>query len=249
MNQLKTIADEMMPVYETSTGEKVVNGRELHEQLFVARDFPTWIQDRIRKYGFVANEDFSTFRGKSSGGRPTTEYLLLLDIAKEIAMVENNEQGRVIRKYFIKVEKENRKLKQPKSIEDLIIMQAQSMKELRSKVDQQDRKLETVSHRLDNYDKIDQLGDLQQRLNGMVRKYAAQNGIAFPEAWRHFTRGFNNAYRTNLKSLIKNYKEKHGLKTLTAPQYLSMSGRLEDAVRVADKMLNQQAILTSREMV
>ncbi|MFA1821212.1 antA/AntB antirepressor family protein [Virgibacillus oceani] len=249
MNQLKVIADEMLPVYETSTGEKVVNGRELHEQLFVARDFPTWIQDRIRKYGFKLNEDFSTFRGKSNGGRPTTEYLLLLDTAKEIAMVENNEQGRVIRKYFIEVEKEHRKQNQPQSIEDLIIMQAQNMKDIRTKLENQGKQLETVNHRLDNYDKIDQIGDLQQRLNNMVRKYAAQNGIAFPEAWRHFTKGFNNAYRTNLKSLIKHYKEKHGLKNLTAPQYLSMAGRLEDAVRVADKMLNQQAILTSKELV
>lgn len=245
MNQLKVIADEMLPVYENQSGEKLVNARELHEQLLVGKVFAAWIQDRIEKYGFLENEDFFPFLEKTSG-RPKTEYMLTMDTAKEIAMVQNNEQGRAIRKYFIKVEKEYRKQHQPQSIEDLIIMQAQSVKELRQKVEQQDKKLETVHHRLDNIDKLDTIGDLQQRLNSMIRKYAAQNGIAFPEAWRHFRRAFNNAYRTNLKSLMKNYQIKHGLKSLTAPQYLSMANRLEDAIRVADKMLNQQTFLTTR---
>ena len=33
MNELKVIENELVPVYETSTGEKVVYGSELHEVL------------------------------------------------------------------------------------------------------------------------------------------------------------------------------------------------------------------------
>lgn len=129
----------------------------------------------------------------------------------------------------------------PQSIEDLIIMQAQSMKEIRESVKKHNEQLETVNHRLDNIDKIDTLGDLQQRLNGMIRRFAQQEGINFGTAWREFRNAFNTAYRTNLKARINNYKEKHGLKTLTMPQYLSVTNNLEDAVRVADKLLNQRS--------
>ncbi|MBP1971637.1 phage anti-repressor protein/ribosomal protein S20 [Virgibacillus natechei] len=248
MNQLKTIADEVLPVYEKDTGEKLVSARELHQQLFSKQEFVNWIKRRIDNYGFIEGEDFLTTLSKSTGGRPSTEYLLLLDTAKEVAMVENNEQGRAIRKYFIQVEKQS-KVEQPKTQLEILqgtinqmVMQEKDIKQIK-------QENEALKHRMDNYDKIDQLGDLQQRLNNMIRKYAAQNGIAFPEAWRHFRRSFNNSYRTNIKTLMKNFQTKHGLKSITAPQYLSMSGRLEDAVRVADKMLNQQTFLTNKELI
>ncbi|POD45906.1 hypothetical protein BKM15_26165 [Pseudomonas syringae pv. syringae] len=105
MGQLKVVANEMMPVYENESGEKLVNARELHEHLVVKKDFTSWIKDRIEKYGFTEGEDFSPILVKSDGGRPRTEYFLTLDTAKEIAMVQNNEMGRAVRKYFIEVEK------------------------------------------------------------------------------------------------------------------------------------------------
>lgn len=106
MKQL--IANDLLPIYRTTdTGEKVVDARELCGFLNVGRDFSTWLKDRIEKYGFIEGEDFSPVLGKTSnsGGRPTKEYILKLDMAKELAMVENNEQGRKARKYFIEIEK------------------------------------------------------------------------------------------------------------------------------------------------
>jgi phage anti-repressor protein len=43
-------------------------------------------------------------RKSSLGGRPKTEYLLSVGVAKELAMVENNEKGRYVRRYLIRVE-------------------------------------------------------------------------------------------------------------------------------------------------
>lgn len=124
------------------------------------------------------------------------------------------------------------------SVEDLIIMQAQSVKELKAKVAQVEERAVAAHHRIDNLDAIDTIGDLQQRLNAMVRKYAHKNGLAFSKAWSDFREAFNIAYRTNLKLLIANYKIKHGIKRLTMPGYLTAVGRLEDGIRVADKLLN-----------
>jgi anti-repressor protein len=104
--EMRLITNELVPVYETDTGEKVVDGRELHQFLEVGRDFTNWIKDRIEKYGFIENDDFSPVLAKTSeGGRPRTEYVLKLDMAKELAMVENNEKGSQARKYFIEVDK------------------------------------------------------------------------------------------------------------------------------------------------
>lgn len=97
-----------------------------------------------------------------------------------------------------------------------------------------------IKQRLDTMDNVDTIGDLQQRLNAMVRKYAQEHGLSFGNAWREFRQAFNVAYRTNLKARMNNYKEKHGLKALTMPQYLSLTNNLEDAIRVVDKMLNQK---------
>ena len=72
----------------------------------------------------------------------------------------------------------------------------------------------------------------------MVRKYSLKEGILYNTAWNQFKQAFNTAYHTNLETLINNYKSKNGLKKLTTPQYLTLSGKIEDALRVADKMLN-----------
>lgn len=238
MNQLKVIANEMLPVYQNDNGEKFVNARELHDQLMSKQKFADWIKKRIENYGFAENEDFFISLGKSTGGRPTTDFILTMDTAKEISMVENNEMGRAIRKYFIEVEKRIRQ-QQAKSPAELIYMLAQQNMESERRMVQLEQQVTTVNHRLDNIDRIDTIGDLQQRLNKMIRRFAHQEKMTISSAWRAFTDAFNTAYKTNLKLRITKYKEKHGLKDLTRPQYLSMTNQLEDAVRVADKLLNE----------
>lgn len=84
------------------------DARELHQFLQVGKYFSNWIKKRIEDYGFIENQDFVGFcqnGQKPIGGRPTTEYHLTLDMAKELAMVERNEQGRAARRYFIECEK------------------------------------------------------------------------------------------------------------------------------------------------
>lgn len=87
---------------------QTTDARELHACLQVGRVFGAWIAGRIKEYGFTENVDYVVFSetGKNpQGGRPTREYHLTLDMAKELAMVENNDRGRATRRYFIEVEK------------------------------------------------------------------------------------------------------------------------------------------------
>lgn len=96
-------------VQKDERGNQIVSARLLHEKLGVGRDFTTWIKERINKYQFEENIDFvviSSFpQNGGKGGRPKTDYILQLDMAKELSMIENSEQGRKIRKYFIECEK------------------------------------------------------------------------------------------------------------------------------------------------
>ena len=87
---------------------ETVSARELHSFLESKQDFSTWIKNRIEKYEFVENQDFIKLHKKMenpNGGRPSHEYYVSVGMAKELAMVENNEKGSQARKYFIECEK------------------------------------------------------------------------------------------------------------------------------------------------
>lgn len=85
--------------------EPIVSGRELHEVLGVESNYTTWF-NRMCEYGFTENIDFLPILEKSTGGRPEQNHAIKLDMAKEIAMIQRNEQGKKVRQYFIQVEKD-----------------------------------------------------------------------------------------------------------------------------------------------
>ncbi|EIY6033563.1 antA/AntB antirepressor family protein [Escherichia coli] len=106
---------QLIPVFEGTISNEptlLVNARDLHAFLSVGKRFASWITERISEYGFVENQDYviaSQIReAKVRGGHNRKDYHLTLDTAKELAMVERNEKGRQIRRYFIECEKKLR---------------------------------------------------------------------------------------------------------------------------------------------
>ncbi|MBE2898113.1 antA/AntB antirepressor family protein [Pasteurellaceae bacterium 20609_3] len=81
------------------------NARDLHQFLQVQSEFRNWITNRIADYGFTENEDYIIVAERTNG-RPRKEYHITLDMGKELAMVERNEKGRMVRKYFINCERQ-----------------------------------------------------------------------------------------------------------------------------------------------
>jgi anti-repressor protein len=86
-------------------GVPSVDARDLHRFLEVRTEFKDWILRRIADFGFSEDSDFSSFLSKSTGGRPSKEYSLSLDMAKQLSMVERTEKGKQARQYFIACEK------------------------------------------------------------------------------------------------------------------------------------------------
>lgn len=105
MQGLKVIENELVPVYETDTGEKVVYGSELHEILGVKSNYRDWVKNRLNDCEAIENEDFQIFAKNLAKGRPAQDHIIKLDTAKEMAMLERNEKGKQVRRYFIGVEK------------------------------------------------------------------------------------------------------------------------------------------------
>ena len=119
MNDLTVIENELVPVYETSTGEKVVYGSELHEILGVKSNYRDWIKNRLNDCEAVENEDFQIFAKNLAKGRPAQDHIIKLDTAKEMAMLERNEKGKQVRRYFIQVEKKFKAGKTSKKVQSV----------------------------------------------------------------------------------------------------------------------------------
>lgn len=143
MQKLTLIENELVPVYKTSTGEKVVYGTELHTILGVKSKFADWVKNRLNDCEAMENEDFDTFSKFLENGGRTKEYIIKLDTAKEMAMLERNEKGKQVRRYFIEVEKKYKanKLVNLSPIEQLQL-QSQAILEVNDKIDEVKQELE-----------------------------------------------------------------------------------------------------------
>ena len=97
--------NELITITTNEVGEPTVLGRELHEFLGVKTLYKDWFP-RMVEYGSTEGKDFSSFLSESTGGRPSTDHLLTIDMAKEICMIQRTEVGKQARQYFIQVEKD-----------------------------------------------------------------------------------------------------------------------------------------------
>lgn len=124
IKQTKTKKNELIKIETNINGEKIVSAWELWKFLDISYSFSTWIKRRIEKYDFIENEDFVVVT--STGvklGNPQEDYILSLDMAKELAIIEKNPAGRVARRYFIQCEKKYRKFLDEKHSKEIQALQ------------------------------------------------------------------------------------------------------------------------------
>lgn len=121
-----------------------------------------------------------------------------------------------------------------------LIEQERKIKALEAQQGEQVKRLDIIDSRLEvlNGVHIEETG--RDRLNAMVRAYVVKKGISYAEGWKNFKKAYNHAFHTCLGALLTNYTNKNNLKSKpTIPRFLERTNRLDEGLRVAEKMLNE----------
>lgn len=212
-------------VIKEENGEQLVSARELHEFLESKQEFIHWFKNRIEKYGFLENEDFMTILSKS-GGRPQTNYILKLDMAKELSMVEANEKGSQARRYFIACEKKlKNQMLVPTNFKEallLAVQQQEIIEKLQNESNAKDQIILEYTPKIEYVDKI--LADDKSLLTitqiakdygisgSVLNNMLHENKIQYKQngTWLLYTNYANKGYT---KSQTWNNGDKTGLHT------------------------------------
>lgn len=125
--------NDLSSLIPMSANGKGGNARDLHAFLGSKKDFSNWIKRRIDKFGFVENLDYHVLKfdylgnllsirhdkkGESENQQVSKiEYILSVNMAKELSMLEGNDRGKQARQYFIACENMARTLLEQKTRE------------------------------------------------------------------------------------------------------------------------------------
>ena len=188
MADLKVIENELVPVYETDKGVKVVNGRDLHRALESKQDFSTWVKKRLSECDAVENEDFDRFHKKMEANNATMiDYIIKLDTAKEMAMLERNDKGKQVRKYFIQVEEKYKQtaininqlspeLQMFNQIFQQVAKTELEQKKLAERADQQEKNMKTI---IDTFKGTDSDVGTEKWVNRCISKIAESEDFSY----------------------------------------------------------------------
>ena len=131
---------------------------------------------------------------------------------------------------------------------NLLIEQERKMKALEAQQGEQVKRLDIIDSRLEVLNGVHIEGTGRDRLNAMIRAYVVKKGISYAEGWKDFKKAYNRAFHTCLGALLTNYTNKNNLKSKpTIPRFLERTNRIDDGLRVAEKMLNLLAGLQGEQ--
>lgn len=202
---------ELIKVTQNEQGEIAVSGRELHEFLEVNTPYDKWMP-RMIAYGFSLEEDFTTFLSESTGGRPATDHVMTLDMAKEVAMIQRTSKGKQARQYFIAVEKEYKKQQldteslspELQLFNQMFLTLAQNeiaVKQLEAKVD-------SITHTVTVNIRNDWRKQTHQLVNAVAGKYGNNKfGLAKSDIFREVEARAGVNLQTRLSNMKKRSRE------------------------------------------
>ena len=98
-----------MELIKINYSDNTTSARDVYDFVFKGQEkktaFNVWISRAVIKYDFIEGKDFQSFTIESTGGRPRKDYVVTVNMGKELAMVAPTPQGKIARQYFLKCEK------------------------------------------------------------------------------------------------------------------------------------------------
>lgn len=200
-------------------GSSVVSARELYDFLEVKTKFPDWCK-RMFEYGFEPSKDYIEVYPKNEinlGGRPSVDYALTIDTAKEIAMLQRSDKGKAARQYFIECERLAKEVVKPKTqIEvllesvQLLAQQEQRISQLETKFAQlEESKNEAVAGLLSAERSTEPLPEETPRMKirKLISQYCYAKNADYRSVWNVVYDRLYYRYGVNLKAVIKHKGE------------------------------------------
>jgi len=250
MKELIVIESRVIGAEETNS----VNARDLHSFIESKQKFGDWIKNRIEKYGFVESEDFILLhrvmkQTSGSGGHNRTDYILTLDMAKELSMVENTLKGREVRKYFIQIEKSYKQqlLSQTQNFSPVllesIVTEQQAQRDgleivIKMLHQNEQRAIKLHNAKVDGYKKTltaDQIDKINSSIAMAARPVAKQKNISISNAKRVLYATLNNAMSA------KSYHHILSHQFLEALTFIRVAGNKAEAeLKDINKMIDNE---------
>lgn len=214
MSRLQIIENDLVPVYETSAGEKVVYGSELHNVLGVRTPYKDWSTRRLADVCAEEYEDFEAAQICAPSGQTKKDHLIKLDTAKEMAMLERNEKGKQVRKYFIEVERKYKEKSIDRSQLSPEIQALYGLLDNQAKLELEQRRQQEEISRIDTTVSTmkeiftQPIGDWKAEINARVREVAHKSGIEYQELYNRMYGELETAAHCSLKRLQENKKSR-----------------------------------------
>lgn len=205
---------QLIKIETNELGEQLVSARELHEKLEVNTRFNDWFK-RMCAYGFEENSDYTILKIEYPSfievKATKSDYILKLDMAKEIAMLQRSEKGKEVRKYFIECEKNwnNPEMIMARALEiskRSLLTYEENIKKLETKVTEDKPKVRYFDNVLDSTNLLTtsevalEIGMTPNKLNKILCELGVQ-----------FTRGSSRRKRYHLYGTLLD-KGYHGIK-------------------------------------
>ena len=208
-----------------------VLGRDLHELLEVKTAYKDWFP-RMVEYGFTEGTDFCSFLSESTGGRPSQDHQLTIEMAKELCMLQRTEKGKQARQYFIELEKA---WNSPEKVMARALQIAnQEIKSLRLTNAVQQQQIAELNPKATYYDLVLQCPDLISvtelakdygKSAKWLNKILAENKVQFKQGgiWFLYDKYAKKGYTSTKKDT---FADKNGVMHTKAHTYWTQKGRL-----------------------
>jgi len=210
---------ELIKVTEQN-GEQLVSARDLHEFLEVKSKFADWIKNRIEKYGFEENQDFVTISKNLENGGREIDYILKLDMGKELSMVEGNEKGSLARKYFIACEKKIKEIAIASYMIDDPIKRAEKwieeQKQHKLALEEKQKVIEYKEDVIIGLVEDIDLSTKRQRITQIVR----HNSKNYSDRYKLLYTEFEKKYHCNLEARMSTYNSNNKPKVKNKMDYI-----------------------------